>query len=391
MKLKKQFSGVLATTAVLLCSALSPFASASATTTNVLLGDANGDGYVNIADAAFMSQYLGGGFATTAKNFTAMDVNEDGIIDTTDQYMIQYLEANSTAPTKAGTTVIKECYTLPQNTPLQYRRHDCSDSNSKSYNTYIVPAGEATNSADIPVTYASYNTEDTENVACVELLSNGVFCGSGFIISNDTIATAAHCIYNHKTKEFVKNITVKVHTIKVENGQTTEAVYTASAEYLHIPTRYVNNNINYDYGLIRVGDFKDENGKTVNVRNYCVNFGIMTDEFINAEEGSLTSVGYFKENNVVKRYQSTGKINPDIPSDEFTWRYHIDAESKGGKSGGMTYFDSSYTNPSNKYTINTRSTVGIHTSTGVGYSSYGVRITPDVIRFLIRSDLYEGD
>lgn len=391
-KFKKQFSGVLATTAVLLCSALSPFASASAA--SILLGDANGDGFANIADATFIAQYLGGKYVVNAKNFTAMDVNEDGVIDETDQRMIQYCEAGYTS-SKIGTIVNKTCYTLPMSNAVQYRRHDCSDSNLKSYKTYTIPVGESTNAVeDVPVTYASQeNTIDSENVACVELFSNGGFCGSGFIISNDTIATAAHCIYNESLKQFEKNITVEVHTTKVESGQTKKAVYTASAKYLHMPSKYINGNdfdVNYDYALIRVGDFKDENGKTVNVRNYSVNLGIMTDEFINAEEESLTSVGYFEKNGVVNRYQSTGKINPDIPSHEFAYRYHIEAEFPHGKSGGMTYFDSSYTFPGSSSTINTRSTVGINTNIGAGYNTYGVRVNLNLIRFYKMSKLYEG-
>lgn len=384
-KFKKQFSGVLATTAVLLCSALSPFASASAATTSILLGDANGDGFANIADATFIAQYLGGKYVVNAKNFTAMDVNEDGVIDETDQHMIQYYEAGYTS-SKIGTIVNKTCYTLPMSNAVQYRRHDCSDSNLKSYKTYTIPVGEEVNSADIPVMYASQdNTVDSENVACVELFSNGVFAGSGFIVSNNTIATAAHCVYNYSTKSFMENMTVKVHV-------SDSVEYTASAEFLHIPTKYIRTtdyDVNYDYALIRVGDFKDKNGNKVNVGKYSVNLGIMTDEFINAGKESLTSVGYFDDDGV-KRYQSTGKINPNIISHEYAYRYYMEAKCVGGKSGGMTYFDSSYTFPGSSSTINTRSTVGINSTSGAGYATYGLRVNLNLIRFYKMSKLFEG-
>ncbi len=384
MKLKKLLAGVVAVTTSAIC--MIPSASYAATT-NILLGDSNGDGYVNIADATFINQYLGGAYATNAKNFTAMDINEDGIIDQTDQYMLQYLEANPNAPTKAGTTVRKECYTLPVNTAVQYRRHDCSDSNLKSYKTYTIPVANTTDSFDSPVAYASeFNTKDKENVACVEI-SSSIGLGSGFIVSNNTIATAAHCIYNASSNEFAKNVKVKVYVDE-------NVSYTASAEFLHMPSKYINGNdcdVNYDYALIRVGDFKDKNGKKVNVGNYSVNFGIMTDEFINAEKGSLTSVGYTTVNDIRTRYQSTGVISSEIPSHEYAYRYHIKAKSIAGKSGGMTYFDSSYTNPGNNYTINTRSTVGVHTSTGKEDESYGVRVNLNLIRFYKMSKLFEGD
>ncbi|MDE6520910.1 MAG: trypsin-like serine protease [Ruminococcus sp.] len=385
-KFKKQFSGVLATTAVLLCSSLSPFASASAATTSILLGDANGDGYVNIADATFIAQYLGGKYVVNAKNFTAMDVNEDGVIDETDQRMIQYLEAGYTS-SKIGTIVNKTCYTLPLSNAVQYRRHDCSDSNLKSYKTYTIPVGESTNAVeDIPVAYASQdNTKDNENIACVEI-SSSIGVGSGFIVSNNTIATAAHCIYNDSSNEFAKNVKVKVYVDE-------NVSYTASAEFLHMPSKYINGNdcdVNYDYALIRVGDFKDKNGNKVNVGKYSVNLGIMTDEFINAKKGSLTSVGYTTIDNIHTRYQSTGVISPDIPSHEYAYRYHIESKGGGGKSGGMTYFDSSYTFPGSSSTINTRSTVGVHTSGGDGHKSYGVRVNLNLIRFYKMSKLFEG-
>lgn len=399
-KLKKQISGIFATTATLLFSALSPFASASATTTSILLGDANGDGVVDLADATCIYQYLGGAYVADAKLFTAMDVNEDGIIDKTDEYMIKYNEAYSNTYSKVGTVVTKAYYNLPQNMNVIYRRHDCSDENLKSYKTYTIPLAESISSANFSSYSSDINTKDTENVACVEVFSNGVWLGSGFIISNDTIATAAHCIYNSTSGNFLKDITVKVHTTEVVNGKSKNVTYTAVAEFLHIPSGYNisaggnNYNVNYDYGLIRVGDFKDENNKTVNVRNYHVNLGVMTDEFINAEKESLTSVGYTTPTGQEHtRYQSTGKISSSIPSEEYAYRYHIKAQTIGGKSGGMTYFDSKYTNPENTYTIDTRSTVGINTS-GTGESGrdcYGVRITPNLLRFYYMSTLFEEE
>lgn len=395
MKLKKQFSGVLAATTVLLCSALSPFASASAATTNILLGDANGDGVVNVADTAFMSQYLGGGFATTAKNFTAMDINEDGVIDLTDQDMLSYYEANPNAPTKANTVVNKTCYNPPLNTDVQYRRHDCSSTDPKTFKTYTIPinniVGSSANIPEYSSVYGASVGRDTEHNACVEIFSNGKSIGSGFVVSNDTIATSASCLYN-KDSGFINNVTVKMYIFE-KNATSPKEEYTASAEYLHIPTGYTmkngskDYNANYDYGLIRIGGFKDNSGKTVNVRKYFASLGIMTDEFINAEKDFITAIGYYYDNSPFTRRNSTGIVAPC--ADGFAYRYSI-KDGTPDLKGGMTNFDSSYTNPSNKYTINTSSTVGINSESSSS-GTYGVRITPNIIRFLNMSSLFEEE
>lgn len=395
-KLKRNILTALVTTSTLFLSALPPFASA-ATVVTITLGDVNNDGRVNMIDVANIEQYLGGAYAADAKPFTAMDVNEDGIIDKTDESMISHYLAGDNS-SKIGKKVTKTCYTLPQNTDVSYRRHDCSDSNLRSYKSYTIPLANSISSVSEEPSLCSsdVNTKDTENVACVEIFSNGAFVGSGFIISNDTIATAAHCIYDDATSSFLRNVTVKMHNPEIVNGQTKDVIYTANAEFLHIPSGYTASaggndyNVNYDYGLIRIGSFKNENNKTINIRNYCVNLGIMTDEFINEEQGSLTSVGYINNNNQSTRYQSTGRINTNIPQEEYSYRYHILAQGSYDKSGGMTYFDSTYTNAEG-YTIDTRSTVGIHTSNTGGKDSYGVRITPNLLRFYYSSKSFEEE
>ena len=49
---------------------------------------------------------------------------------------------------------------------------------------------------------------DTENTAVVRLSIGG----TGFIVDDHTIATAAHCLYDTKTKSFVKNMTIQIYT-----------------------------------------------------------------------------------------------------------------------------------------------------------------------------------
>ncbi len=59
----------------------------------VLVGDANGDKDVDIADAAAIFQYLGNTSAYPLENLRAADTNFDGIVTSEDAYLIQQLEA----------------------------------------------------------------------------------------------------------------------------------------------------------------------------------------------------------------------------------------------------------------------------------------------------------
>ena len=62
--------------------------SASATT-NVIIGDANGNGTVEIGDAICIYQFLSGRYGADDSRFTAMDYNCDGVVDKTDALEIQ--------------------------------------------------------------------------------------------------------------------------------------------------------------------------------------------------------------------------------------------------------------------------------------------------------------
>lgn len=59
--------------------------------------------------------------------------------------------------------------------------------------------------------------------------------------------------------------------------------------------------------------------------------------------------------------------------------------SDGGKSGGMTYFEST-SHPTSTHTISTKSCVGIctHRVTATGYTR-GIRLTTTVLRFLYQN------
>ena len=83
MKLKRRLASfvVAGLMAVVSCVSL---ASSAVTLKDM---DVNGDGDVSLADAVYLSQYLGGSFEPTDLNI--FDVNKNGVVSSFDVYIIQ--------------------------------------------------------------------------------------------------------------------------------------------------------------------------------------------------------------------------------------------------------------------------------------------------------------
>lgn len=379
-RLKKLITRILATTATLLFSALSPFVSASATTTSVLLGDANGDGVVDIADATCIYQYLGGAYAASRYCFTAMDINEDFVVDKTDGYIIQYKEAYGVS---SNTLVDKELYTLPSNERRVYKKYDCSSAKTSTYVLNKLSEITAQNN-QIDLQQIAPDKEDWENTNVVQLSIGGTSLGSGFVISKNVIATAAHCVYDIGNNNFVKNITVNVYN---EQGDTIKASFEAKS--YHVPQLYINpgsntsERDNYDYALIYVDDIVVD-GKSKNLLNYAKTFdiGVAAQEFMTT--GRDVTVSGFTTHEKYTRYYSTGKV-VDFSSDKNeshnfpNLRMKVNATTIGGKSGGVMYYTSTYN------AVTHKSAVAVLTGGGAEIGTWGVRMNPTLIHFYLQN------
>ena len=228
---------------------LLPTATVSTATerSSVLLGDANGNGIVTIADYTTVNQYLTGSCTVSNYCLTAMDINNDKVIDKTDAYIIMYYCAYGIQPQ----TVIKDLYITPDNSARCYKKYDCSTGNITPYylgttslnaeNEEIVCRGISSISPDYP---------DNENTNVVQLVMSDGSRGSGFVISDHLIATAAHCVLNDDM-DFVSGITVNIYNSS--EAIPSNCVATFSAQSYHVPNLFTTsdywNRYNYDYAI----------------------------------------------------------------------------------------------------------------------------------------------
>ena len=384
-KFKKVIS-VLTSTAIAATASMALSASSASAAVSVLLGDANGDNKVTLADVAAVHQYLGGYGAVSAKSFTGMDVNQDKIIDSTDAYIIQYrLAYNIPAP-----TVQKELYTLPDDSTRTYLKYTCDTGVTTSY---TLSNSTASSNADFDYPIATVSEEfDNENTNVVQFsIHNGdnTYIGSGFVINDHIIATAAHCVYNRTNNNFVDEITVNIYNEQAE-AKPENLIASFEAEAYHIPSLYLNGSgtyshyYNYDYALLYVGTDSQGNDLLDYVSPW--QFAIPSLEFSEAETGQLTTSGFTFYNidnddgDEYARFYSTGPVSDFIKETGATQyspnlRIASLASNKGGKSGGPMYYTSTYNNTVNK------SVAGISISIYTNSCTWGTKINPTLLRF----------
>lgn len=338
---------------------------AEATQQYVLLGDANADGDVDIADAIYTSRYLIGRETPTAYQITAMDVNCNRVIENNDIFKMQQIEAGSIS----AETVYKELYTVPDNSSRSYNRHDCSDNDLTSFYGYTLSLPSSLSSIEederllAELTTRGAVSPDISNIPTVRVMvptgNNTYDVCSGFIIDSHVIATAAENIYNKDTWSFRSNdITVSVYD---QIGSIN--LVTCDAEYLHIPSSYIAAPPPYDkqfnYGLIYVD---------TDLSAYMTNVGVAVDEFMNTAS-PVTVSGYDGSN----RLLSTGYV----VNHYISGRMEVETYSTDDMKGGQAYIQSGTT-----LSNNILSAIGIIES----YDSTDqvtdfVRLTPTLLRF----------
>jgi V8-like Glu-specific endopeptidase len=186
--------------------------------------------------------------------------------------------------------------------------------------------------------------------------------GTGFIIGEHTILTAAHCVCNRS--EQVGNSGMKIYLY--DNGSYNNASVTATPVQIHVPGKYVDTKGygEYDYAIITVkedlSDYMSFNlgvarsnavGKTISVTG----FGCNTDPPTPNINSSLI------------REMSTGSGKLTTISDYYI---HHDADVVNGDSGGPLYYTKD----------GVKTVVGIHNSSGTDFNS-AMRITTDILQF----------
>ena len=244
------------TAACTLCFSASPLTANA--DTYYYKGDVNNSGKVDTADVTAMTQYLRGILSADGVYAERLDVNRDYIIDDKDLPEIKKIVIG-TAQTRSVRSVNTEMTTGQEAT--SYRKYNAQTGASLgTYGLMPVPNISASNvnTCSGGIVGTDDRVIDYSKSGVVKIQTNGA-TGTGFVVGNHTIVTAAHCLENASNVRY---------TLYNSDG-TEKATYNAVS--YHMPQKYVSGvgGAEYDYAVITVAE---------NLNSYkCFNIGVCRD------------------------------------------------------------------------------------------------------------------
>ncbi len=273
----------------------------------------------------------------------------------------------------------------PLNEARTYYRYDSSSGDYLGSYT-LSDLSLDSSSTDVSTMNVYGDTDDrVENYdrnGVVKITTTSGNFGSGFVVSDHVIATAAHCVVSRDAKSH-ENCDVTIENIFCFNGSNTPSL-TISKENIvevHAPSLYIDGNdeneYKYDYALIIV---KDDLSKYT-----CFNLGTMLDDYLGEVTvagfpGNVSTDGSEKEANTLTKHKLYIAIGNVTEQDEYVVKY--DADMTAGQSGGPVYATTKF-NGKTYYTV-----IGINTyettyeDKVAGYN-FGTRITPSLMQFYL--------
>ena len=190
--------------------------------------------------------------------------------------------------------------------------------------------------------------------------------GTGFIVGDHEIATAAHCVYSRSNDKFLK---FKVSIIDENNN----VIKTISPHYVHINKDYEmaseGNSSPYDYAMIYVDEDLSEYG--------AFNLGVALDSYAD-KNGSVIVSGFpvsskypdgYENSDWGIRFKAKGNIIGKT-SDAFQYN----ADTAGGCSGGPVYIEEGITVNGELHEYKTA--IAINKTSG----NWGARMTAEVLK-----------
>lgn len=318
------------------------------------LRDPNGDGWITAADSTFINTFLGG--TMTPSNLTPLDFDQNGIVSAMDSFKVQVYDSgitNIVPDASANDPTI-----TPASETLSYRKYPF---NSSSYSTYtLYPNTFTVNNIEEP---RNLLTDDT-TTSVVRLETQDSQKGSGFIVGNHIVATAAHCVLDS-----TGNVDTHVNVSII--GEDGEILANYVPDYIHIPEKFFNTNTSdyYDYALLEIGD-GDLNQYGVMQLGYCL------DSYIN-NSGSVRVMGFPKiGNDWGSRYYSYGTLS----STNNIFQMNYSAQTEEGMSGGPVYVEETFIRYQYNIVEKKKTVIGIHNDRENSLG-YGTRINTQHLKF----------
>lgn len=347
-------------------------------------GDLDGDGDVDLSDVVIIGKYLNGQAEIT--DLQAADVNCNYLIDIVDQkIMLGYINGLvdslpnvTTQPLHSGDAG----NVLTLSAMDTYRNYTMC--NYKSSGQNVVSSYTLTPNVSTYITPRAGYFDDRQQsgeTAVVMVETPDGYYGSGFIVDNHIVATAAHCVYN-RSSGFYSSVYVSV-----KSEDSTQIDARVKAKEIHIPHNYIGivdsyEYCKYDYALIYVEEDLSEYG--------IIPLGVPSDEFMICNANVVVSgfPGEVREegNTDYLRYNATGKIKSISEYEdsvlEDTGRTYVLKNHQiqyttyvsPGQSGGPVYVKDHF-NGVDYYTA-----IGINT-TGLAPNFFGTRATKDLLCF----------
>ncbi len=247
---------------------------------------------------------------------------------------------------------------------------------SRSYYVYDYETNQTTSTYTLSLTdsntsaYSIINNDNRVVYAhsgIVQLYLNGGH-GTGFVVGDHTIATAAHCLYNHETQQYVTDVRAALYD---SDGTPMQIVYPDEG---HIPTNYKNlptvSCYPYDYALLTVSeDLSDYEH---------FDLGLLPDTASTYEELPVSIVG-FAGDLTSECYIGSGYFAGFYQND---MRICYTADTGAGQSGSPIIVASKYRTNSGSWT-ELKTVIGVHAygATTTSPTNKGVRFTAEHLQF----------
>lgn len=372
--------------------------------------DVNHDGYIDVSDAVLTSQYLSG--LLYVSDYNRFDTNKSLTVDNADVKKIMSKIVSYTYNAKYWNRNWNCAISFPSVsgfTPDIY----ASSSEYRKYRRYSYLTGQELPSYDLTPIAATLNSEThstisrgiigndnrvyslgEENSGIVHISiedSNGTtYTGTGFIVGDHIIATAAHNVYKryHSGGYFYPN-TPTIMTYNINGTMSNTELHPVE---VHVPREYGYSGTNtlaepYDYALISVSD---------NLSNY-TQFSLGTSYNVSAENYSTIPLYLLGPGMVVNEvetmvvnevetedlYYSQGNIVSDTSATSPALLYY-NCDSLHGDSGAPVYTITKV--ETGGYTYYYYTALAIHTRNDLNINNSpiwnaGVRITKYQLQF----------
>lgn len=353
--------------------------------------DVNHDNLVDMADALYITSYLNGNLYCA--NYNQLDANRDLSVDIKDKECVQakilQLSYNTYYYSKSSGNICPSPVVsgfspdgaATDTSSRYYWKHSYVTNNTSSY--YLTPSSNMMSISSIDDEEYEVNnakimqpSSGIENTGIVYL--DGI--GTGFIVGNHEIATAAHCVYNRT------NGTWYPMSVCTYNQNGTLTGNTLTPKECHLPVNYTSNGLTaYDYAVITVeenlsGYFKFNLGVTYNVNSsnyssipiYVTGCPTMVHYVQNGNDYYTANTNHYLY------YDESHIVDPSVGNPQVITYY--DSDTYSGHSGSPVYTIAK-TKIGNNEEVYRYTVISIHNGGIPGTFGNGSRITKYHLQF----------